>query len=154
MTDTTPPDQNQHGVALCEVTEDTVWPVQTAQFGRMRARVISANHADNQFDIEVSTGYERHEYTVSGDAFRPPVEAVSDSISDDAFAALSPGDDISVYLTGHEQTSRVVVDEVDHDTNRVAVQGECKCQTVSRWVPQSLIWAPTADTDTTTPRDN
>lgn len=142
MTDTVALNQNRNGVDLREVTDGSQWPVETPDSPRMMSTVVSGNPAEDAFQIEVPTAYEVLEYTVNGDAFLPHKTEVSDPMTDESFAALAELVPVTFYAIGHERLARGYVEEVDHDKKRVRVSGEVNCQSLHRWVDQSLIMEP------------
>jgi hypothetical protein len=131
--------QNSHGVDLRSLEPGSSAVVCLPSCGRVGAHVLDANHAVDEFLVEVRNAYEQDRRTVSGDAFRPKRQFVPNPVSDEELATLTPGETIPAYLTRHEVTVVVTVEAVDVEDKRVLVAGEHNAQTIHRWVPQQLL---------------
>jgi hypothetical protein len=131
--------QNSHGVDLRSLEPGSSAVVCLPSCGRVGAHVLDANHAADEFFVEVRNAYEQDRRTVSGDAFRPKRQFAPNPVSDEELATLAPGERIPAYVSGHEVTIVVAVEAVDVENERVLVAGEHNAQTIHRWIPQSLL---------------
>lgn len=133
---------NINGVDLSTIEADTYHPINIPDWGRTQAYIQRANKAEDTFHVRLGTAYETVETTVSGDAFVQRITVVDNSITDDEFNELQEGDAIVIYAKGPETKTQVFVEEVNYENNEVLVTGETHCQTLNRWVSQSLIFSP------------
>lgn len=132
---------NVNGVDLSEIEAGDKQPINT-DHGRLVAEIKYANHAEDEYLVQYGTAYESFEEVVDGDAFLQKVTELDNHITDEELAQLEVNDVLSIFAEGHERMTRVLAKDIDRENNRVAVRGECNCQTISRWVDQELIRLP------------